>query len=318
MTFLVCGEALYDVFVGAPTPTGFALDARIGGSAFNVAVGMARLGMPAGLFAGVGTDALGDGLAAALAAEGVDPALLRRKALRTTLALVALGADGGARYSFYGENAADRALTEADLPPLDGVRALMFGCLSLLTEPTGSSYLALARRARALGPGRPLITLDPNIRPTVEPDMDVWRARVAAFAACADLVKLSAEDLSALHPGVDPAEAARAFLDSGVKLVALTRGGEGATIWGRFGEVRMPAPEVAVVDTVGAGDSFLAALIAALAADGRATPAGLAALDAPRARAALGFAVRAAALTCARRGADLPRRAEVGAGEGEA
>ena len=188
MSFVVCGEALYDVFVGEETAGGFALDARIGGSAFNAAMGLARLGLPSGLFTAIAEDRLGDRLAGDLAREGVDPAFLRRKPLKTTLALVSLGEDGGAQYSFYGEGCADRAVTEADLPPLDGVRALLFGCLSLLSEPTGSSYLTLAKRAAAAGEARPLVTLDPNIRPTVEPDMEVWSARVDAFAACADLI----------------------------------------------------------------------------------------------------------------------------------
>ncbi len=312
MTFLVCGEALYDVFVGAPTPNGFALDARIGGSAFNVAVGLARLGLPSGLLTGVGTDALGDRLAAELEAEGVAPRFLRRKPLRTTLALVSLGPDGGARYSFYGDDAADRAVTEGDLPDLDGVRALMFGCLSLLSEPTGSSFLALACRA-ASAPRRPLVTLDPNIRPTVEPDMAVWRARVDAFAARADVVKVSAEDLEALHPDGGETEAAARWRGLGVRLVVVTRGGAGAAAYGDFGAAEVAAPPVDVADTVGAGDSFLAALVAALEAAGRATPEGVAALDAEGARAALGFAAKAAAVTCGRRGADLPRRADLGA-----
>jgi fructokinase len=312
VTFLVCGEALYDVFVGEQTPRGFALDARIGGSAFNVAIGLARLGLPSGLFTGMGTDALGDGLAEALGREGVDLAYLRRKPLRTTLALVSLAADGGARYSFYGEGAADRAVTIDDLPALNGVRALMFGCLSLLSAPTGASYLTLAERAASVA-DRPLVTLDPNIRPTVEPDMARWRARVDAFAAHADLVKVSAEDLAALHPDLDEAEAAARWRGMGVALVVVTHGGAGAVAYGAFGEARASAPAVTVVDTVGAGDSFIAALMAALEAAGRATPAGVAALTQADAEAALGYAARAAALTCSRRGADTPQRAELDA-----
>jgi fructokinase len=314
MTFLVCGEALYDVFVGEATPNGFALDARIGGSAFNVALGLARMGRPVGLFTGMATDPLGDRLAEALGAEGVNLAFLRRKPLRTTLALVALGPDGGARYSFYGEGAADRAVEAADLPPLDGIRAVLFGCLSLLTEPTGSSYLALARAAAAEGAGRPLISLDPNIRPTVEPDMGRWRARVGAFAAVADMVKVSAEDLDALFPGESHDAVAARWLAGGVKLVAVTMGGEGARAWGAFGAVDMQAPVVEVVDTVGAGDSFLAGLMTALDERGLATPEGVAGLDAETARAVLRFAAAAAAITCTRRGADLPRRAVLGLG----
>jgi fructokinase len=311
MTYLVCGEALYDVFVGEATAAGFALDARLGGSAYNVARGLARMGRPTGLLTGIATDPLGARLKAELAADGVSTAWLRDKPLRTTLALVALGADGGARYSFYGEGAADRAVTADDLPALDGISALLFGCLSLLTEPTGSSYLALAQRARASGEGRPLVTLDPNIRPTVEPDMAVWRTRLDAFGACADLVKASDEDCASL--GLSPAEAAAQWRALGAGLVAVTMGSEGARLWGAFGDVQVDAPRIAVADTVGAGDTFLAALLTALDERGAARPEALAALDARTAQACGTFAVRAAAITCTRRGADLPRRAEVNA-----
>ena len=312
MTWLVCGEALYDVFVDQETPAGFMLDARIGGSAFNVAVGLARLGLPAGLLTGVGTDPLGDRLARELAAAGVDTGFLRRKDRRTTLALVALGPDGGARYAFYGEDAADRALTADDLPAPDGLRGLLFGCFSLLTRPTGDSFLSLARAAAGAA-DRPLITLDPNIRPTVEPDMAIWRDRVDAFAACADLVKVSAEDLAALRPGEAAQDVAARWLAQGRSLVVVTDGAAGATAHGRFGAVHAPAPAVEVADTVGAGDGFLAALVCALHEAGRAAPAALATMDARGARRALDFAVAAAARICARRGAALPTRAELGA-----
>lgn len=308
MTYLVCGEALYDVFVDRQTETGFLLDARIGGSAFNVAMGLARMGRPAGLLTGMGTDPLGDRLAGALAAEGVQTRFLARKPLRTTLALVALGPDGGARYSFYGEGAADRAVTEADLPDLAGLRGLHFGCLSLLSEPTGTSFLGLAERAASGGDERPLITLDPNIRPTVEPDMAVWRDRVDAFAAHSDLVKVSDEDLAALHPDLAAADAAARWRDMGAGAVIVTRGAAGALGYGAFGEVACPAPPVDVADTVGAGDTFLAGFVTALEELGAAAPADFRAASVEVLQRALGFAVAAAAETCRRRGADLPRR----------
>ena len=309
MTHLVCGEALYDVFVGERTMTGFMLDARLGGSAFNVARGLARLGRPAGLLTGVATDPLGARLTRALADDGVSTAFLRPKPLRTTLALVAVGPDGGAQYSFYGEGNADRAVTEADLPPLDGLRSLLFGCLSLLSAPTGNSYLSLAQAARARTGARPLISLDPNIRPTVEPDMAVWRCRLDAFAACADIVKASDEDCAAL--GLTPDAAAAQWRDRGASLVALTLGGAGAALFGPFGRVDIGAPSVAVVDTVGAGDTFLAALITALDEHSLATPQGVGGMDRDAAEACLRFAVAAAAITCTRRGADLPRREDL-------
>lgn len=305
--FLVCGEALYDVFVEDERASGFRLDARLGGSAFNGAIGLARLGRPVGFLTGVSTDTLGQKIVQALEAEGVDTRFLVRPERPTTLALVALGADGGARYTFYGESAADRQVTEADLPSLDGLRGLVFGCFSLLTEPTGSSFLALARRAA----GGPLVVLDPNVRTTVEPDLGVWQVRVEAFAAHADIIKVSAEDLALLYPDRPAAAVARAWLGGGTALVIVTDGGAGAAAWFAQGETRVRAPAVDVADTVGAGDSFLAALLAALDETGSTSRAALGALTPADARALLAFATAAAATTCTRRGADLPRRHEL-------
>ncbi len=307
MTILVCGEALYDVFTTAESDTGFGLDARLGGSAFNLAIGLARLGRPAGLLTGISTDFLGDKLVRALAREGVATQFLARKTAPTTLALISLHPDGSAQYGFYGEGAADRAVTEADLPRLDGLTGLCFGCFSLLTKPTGDSFLNLARRAT----GGPLIALDPNIRATVEPDMAVWRNRVAAFAAQADLVKISMEDMAQLYPETAPADVAQRWLTEGLGLVVMTRGKDGAVLWSPDTTVDRPAPAVTVVDTVGAGDGFLAALLTALAEVGLATPAGLRTLDADRTGQVLDFAIAAAGLACTRRGADLPHRGEL-------
>lgn len=307
MTFLVCGEALYDVFVDAETESGFALDARVGGSAFNVAIGLARLGQPVAMVTGVATDALGQKLATTLAAEGVDTTRLALKSAQTTLALVTLGGDGGARYAFYADGAADRQVRPEDLPQLDDAQGVLFGCFSLLTKPTGDSFLDYAKQAK----GGPLVTLDPNIRATVEPDMGRWRSRVEAFAAHADLVKVSLEDLELLYPGVSPASLARRWLTGGARLVVVTRGKQGASAWTDEINVEASPPRANVVDTVGAGDSFLAALVTALAEAGLASRKGLTGLDAGPLGRMMQFAVQAAALTCEKRGADLPMRAQL-------
>lgn len=311
MSVLVCGEMLYDVFVEAPTETGFRLDARIGGSALNVATGLARLGVPVAQLTGVSRDVFGARLAAHIEAEGIGSAHLKRTDAPTTLAIVSPGPDGSASYVFHGEGAADRAVEPADLPPLDGIGALVFGCFSLLTRPTGDSFLALARRAAARDPA-PLVVLDPNVRLAVEPSAAIWRERIAAFAASAHLIKTSREDLVAIY-GDDPHGAVERWLAEGAAAVVVTDGGAGATLATRRGRVAVPAPPVRVLDTVGAGDSFLAALIAALADRDALHPDGLAGLDEAAAREVLTFAVRAAAITCTRRGADLPRRADLAA-----
>ena len=309
MTILICGEALYDVFFEAERAEGFTLDARIGGSAFNVAIGLGRLGQTVGLLTGVSQDRLGEKLARTLADEGVDTTYLRRKDATTTLGMVSLDENGSAEYRFYGEGAADRLVGEADLPDVAPLAAASFGCFSLLTKPTGDSFLAFAGRVAEAGR---LVALDPNIRPSVEPDFAVWRARVDAFATHAGIVKVSEEDLEHLYPGEAVRDVARRWLDRDVAAVVVTLGGEGAAMFRASGEpVAVPARKVKVVDTVGAGDSFLAALFTHLVETGHLSREAIAGLSDEEAGRALRFAVAAAAVTCERRGADLPRRGDL-------
>ena len=307
--FLICGEALYDLFVEAETPAGLQIDARIGGSPFNVAVGLARLGQRAALLTGVSTDALGDRLAAALDSEGVETRFLARMPNPTTLAVVAFGPAGEPRYTFYGEGAADRSLTREDLPALpDRVSCLHFGSFSLVVDPTASNLLALAERER----GRRFISLDPNVRANVEPDLTRWRDWIERFARTADLVKLSEEDLGHLDPTADPDRLAGAWLDGGARIVVLTRGAAGAVLWTADYRVEHPGITVDVVDTVGAGDAFQAALLCRLDETGHLS--GRRDASPPTEAEAgrlLAFACDAAARSCTRRGADFPGRAEL-------
>ena len=310
--FLICGEALYDLFVEEETPAGLRIDARIGGSPFNVAVGLARLGRPAALLTGVSTDALGERLAGALGAEGVETGFLARMPNPTTLAVVALGPGGEPRYTFYGHGAADRSLAREDLPALpDSISCLHFGSFSLVVDPTAGALLALAERER----GRRFISLDPNVRANVEPDLARWRREIERFARTADLVKLSEEDLGHLDPAANPDRLAGTWLDQGARIVVLTRGAGGATLWTRAGRVDHPGFAVEVVDTVGAGDAFQAAFLCGLDEAGHLTAAREASLVTEReARLLLEFACDAAARSCSRRGADFPRRAELPGG----
>jgi len=298
--YLVCGEALFDVFVQGDAQDHLALVAHAGGSPFNVAIGLSRLGHRAALFTGLSTDVFGRRLHDQLGREGVCRDYVVDKANRTTLVLVALNAAGVPHYSFYGDSCADRVLVHTDLPTLrDDIRGLHFGSYTLVIDPTASTYFALAQREC----GRRLISLDPNVRPTVESDMQVWRDRLERWRGVADVIKVSEEDLALLHPGCELNDIASAWLQGPTQLLVVTRGGAGALGYSTQGCVALPAPEVSVVDTVGAGDSFQAALLSQLhdRAALRDTATSLEQL-----RRVLAYAASAAAITCSRLGSDPP------------
>ena len=306
--FLSCGEALFDLFPSAETDTGFIFDARIGGSPFNVAIGLSRLGCGAALFTGLSSDPLGRRLERTLKDEGVDTTYLISKRNQTTLALVGVGPNGVPQYSFYGHDAADCSVRKTDLPDLPrSVAAMHFGSYSLVVEPTGSSLLQLARHNHD---GR-LVSFDPNPRLNIEPDVGRWRRRVEAFSELADLIKVSDEDLEMLFPGDDIDSAISRWSSRGVQLIVVTRGGDGALVSLRGEVFEASGRAVEVVDTVGAGDSFQAGLLCGLNELDKATKPGLSEVSLEECRRVVDFAMEAAAMTCTRRGADLPRRSEL-------
>lgn len=307
--FLVCGEALFDFFLETEAGPGAAsYAARAGGSPFNVAIGLSRLGIESGLLTGLSNDLLGQRLSRVLGDEGVSTRYAIPTDRPTTLSLVGLDAEGVPAYQFYDNGSADTGVVTADLPALGPeIVGLHFGSYSLAAAPVADAFAALARAERAR-----FISLDPNVRPTVEPDMDVWRARLDVLYPLATLVKISSEDLELLRPGMSHADFAADLLARGPKLVVVTDGGEAATGWTASGlTARAVPPKVKVIDTVGAGDTFQAALIAQLCRDPAGPSAALDALTQSGLEAILSQAARAAAITCSRRGADLPRASEL-------
>jgi len=311
--YLVCGEALFDFFSendgnGAASKANF--QAIAGGSPFNVAVGLRRLGVEAALLAGLSTDYLGRRLLQVLQDEGVCQDFLHDFAAPTTLAMVAVGANGSPQYSFRGEGCADRQLQAHHLPELGSqVRGLHVGSYSLVVQPIADTLLALVRREC----GQRLISLDPNVRLNPEPDIQLWRSRIATLVELADLIKVSDEDLHLLYPGQEPAQVIDDWLQHRCQLVFLTRGSNGATVFSRaHGSWSLPAREVKIADTVGAGDTFQAALIAWLTERQLDCVQGVAQLGREQINEMLAFAMQAAALTCSKTGPDLPYRHQLG------
>jgi fructokinase len=185
----------------------------------------------------------------------------------------------------------------------------------LAVDPIGDALLSLARREA----GSRVVSVDPNLRPAMVGALDGWRARIDDFARCAAIMKLSEEDLVTGWDARESADClAAAWLSNGVNLVVMTEGARGATAWWAGGKASVTGRTVAMVDTVGAGDSFHAALLGRLWQRGLLRREALAKLDQPAVEDALGYAIAAASITCGRRGADVPRRVEVEAMMGAA
>ena len=306
--FLICGEALFDLFLEAETsPAAMDFAARAGGSPFNVAIGMRRLTAEAGLMTALSTDMMGARLAAILEAEGVNGDYLLRTDRMTTLSVVGRDTDGVPAYSFYSAGSADTGVQIADVPDLGPeVTGVHLGAYSIAVPPVADALAALVERA-----GDRFISLDPNVRPTVEPDMAVWRERVEALLADVDLLKISSEDLEMLYPGMAPGVFALRCMEQGVEMVIVPDGGAAVHAWTTTGiEASVTPPRVDVVDTVGAGDTFQAALLYRLAATGDPY-AAIAKMTVAEVTDILHFCAGAAAVTCTRRGADLPRLSDL-------
>lgn len=305
--FTAIGEILVDftpVVEGGAT-AGFRM--HPGGSPANVAVGLARLGARVEFAGKVSTDFFGRFLLAHLEREGVGTRFLSRTAAPSTLAFVAM-ADGEPLYAFYGEGAADTRLLPEDLPEaITHTRFLHFGSISLLREPAASTIAGLVKRLR----GRAVLSCDPNIRPALIADAAAYRDRLGTLLASADIVKISATDLRWFDPDRSVEDAAAALQAAGPALVVVTQGAMGAYVRTASQEMRIPAHQVEVVDTVGAGDAFTSGLLFRLAEKGVTTRFDLTQAQAGLLEDSLRFAAASAALTCTRPGADPPRLEQV-------
>ncbi len=309
--YLVCGEALFDLFLGDgggdPDPGSLQFNALAGGSPFNVAIGIARLGGRAGLLTGIGEDMLGRRLVKILKRESVSTDYLLRSGRRTTLSLVSVDESGQPEYIFYGEGSADCSVQVSELPKIgSGVSGIHFGSYSLVIRPVADALATLVEQN-----GDRFISLDPNVRPTIEADLDIWRERVDQYIDYVDLLKISAEDMDSLYPGVPRENRIIDWLDRGVSLAVITDGGEGCGAWTKAGDhLRQPIFRGDVVDTVGCGDSFQAALLAKLAG-GKKPQQAVAQLNAESLEELIRYALASATITCSRRGADLPTHEDV-------
>lgn len=304
------GDALIDFLPVAAADGGAAMRPLVGGSCYNVAVGMARLGAPAGFVGGISTDLFGCMIEQHAAQSGVSLRFATRSAHRTKLAFVNV-VNGQPHYAFYDDNAASRNWSyQPGAIPFAEIDALHLGSSALLDPSTAPHARALIADAH----GVTTISFDPNCRPSLVKDKARYLSDVEAFVAAADLIRMSDADFEFLYGSDEYDTKARAMLANGAKLVVITRGERGALAWhARAGAFEVAAPTTSVVDTVGAGDSFQAALLFALHALGRVARGALTQASAAELRRVLSFAASCAAVTCSRAGANPPRRDEVAA-----
>jgi len=302
---LISGEALIDLIPDPDQDRRY--DAVRGGSPYNVAIGLGRLGAPTAFVSRISADANGESLAAALAGDGVDLSLVARDPKPTPLAFVMRGtAQTGSRYSFYLDATAFDGRWPFPAAWPEGARHLHVGSIGAVDPRHGESVVAALRLARE----RATTSYDPNIRPLVTPDRDSVAALVERQVALASFVKASEEDLEWLYPGRAIEETLGRWARLGPSFCVATLGPRGAIAFLGDRRVRGPAPKVEVVDTVGAGDSFMSSLLAAMDRDG-ALGAGASRPSVERLEAWLAFAAAAAAITCTRKGSDPPTLAEV-------
>ena len=299
---VVCGEALIDVVRNADGTQ----RATPGGGPFNTARALARLGVPTAFLGHLSDDELGRELARLLVADGASLELATIGHEKTTIAVADLDSEGVAEYQFLIDGTSAPQLTPETVPPrlAPDVAALHVGTLGMVLEPMASTLTDLVHREH----GGRVVMLDPNIRLGLIPD-DEYRARLQEVIAQSTIVKGSEADLAWLYPDASYESAAKRLLAAGARLVVVTLGARGA-----FGaqwdvEITVDGMPMEVVDTIGAGDAFGAALLAwlhdheALSSDLRLAPADL--------ESALDYACLAAAITCSRPGADPPWKGEM-------
>lgn len=309
--FLTVGEALIDL-VQSREDGRFV--AHPGGSSYNVAITLGRLGADVAYAGQCGADGLGAQLTDKLATSGVRLGAWRMLREPTSLAVAELDEHGQAGYVFYFGGTAGLSFAPEAVP--QNVDVVHAGSIASWLPSSAPSILQILRRARDTG--QAVVSYDPNVRPTLIVDRGAARAAVERCVACAHVVKASEEDIEFLYGATDLASVASSWCAIGAALVVVTRGAAGAVAFAAGGLVaQCPAPAITVEDTVGAGDSLMGGLLAALAADGLAEPAMLAAAVSgadPRIDAALHTAVTVAAITCERPGADPPTALELAAG----
>ena len=307
---LCCGEALIDFIA---MPDGLSYRSCPGGSILNIAVGLGRMQVPVGLLSRLSTDMFGDLLDNYLRKNNVNLDFCPRVKGQTTLAFVSLPEETAQepRFAFYAMSAVDRSMTTDDLPVQfgDDVIAMHFGSISLVLEPGATALEALMKRESR----RRVLTLDPNVRPALVSNAEIYRQRFSKWVSLVDILRLSQVDMEYLYPDKSIQELLPGWFGTGVGLIILTQGVKGSRGYLSNGiNVFVPAQKIAVKDTIGAGDTFFSAALAYLFDHEKLSHRTLVSqMTADELEACLTFAAKAAAINCTREGADPPYKNEM-------
>ena len=298
---ILCGgDALIDFvpFAGPGGETAFL--PRVGGAVLNAATALGRLGQEVEFVGALSSDLFGDILHDHMEREGIGTSSVRRTSDDSTLAFVTL-ADGEAKYAFYDRTSAGRFWDGAGELPM--ASALHIGSVALIADPSASAFANLAAR---MSP-RMVVSLDPNCRPGLVADATRYRAHIRKIAAVSHVVRFSDEDFEYLYPD-QPEEAIVEELLAGTsQLVIISRGADGASAFWASGRLDVAAARAVVKDTIGAGDTFHAGVLAGLDQIGCLSHEGLAGLKSAQVQKVLALATAAAALNCEEVGCNPPK-----------
>ena len=294
MSIWVCGEVLIDILPSGPV---------VGGGPANTAKALARMGHDVHFIDGISNDAYGQSAREELLRDGVNLDLALASDKPTCTATVTLDATGGASYEFLIDGTATFDFASSWLPDPHRYQpqVLHIGTLVTVIEPGALALYDWAMAVAELAP----IVFDPNIRPSVMPDRDLYEAAVEKWAALSAVIKVSDDDLAWLFPGQSIDDVANRWVNDGVFLVVVTRGADGLVGYTADGRFEVPGVRVDVVDTVGAGDTIGAIVVEAMLTH------GLIELRGDLLRSVLTRAASAAAITCSRKGAQPPYKHEL-------
>jgi len=320
---ICCGEALIDMVRTTIRGLGNIFTPFPGGSPYNTAIAIGRLGVPVQFLGRLSTDFFGEILFKKLQKCHVGEELIHRSDQNSTLAFVEQDKARGPQYIFYTEGTADCSLQPSDLPPKlpADTKCIVFGSISMVLEPISSAIESFilregTRKSTDQVDGAPVISFDPNIRPFMIKDKNAYIGKLEKWTAASTIVKMSVDDAVFIYPKLDPEKALQKVIAMGPRLAICTLGSKGALALlrrndGSVTRVTAPVVNLPLADTIGAGDTFHGAFLAWLEIKEKMSRSALVNLSEGELYEALFFANKAASIVCSRSGAEPPSRKEV-------